>query len=60
MYAKTHEDIVRCQAEKRCINCGETFSKENIFTELGALETQISGMCEICFDALEDFAEDEQ
>lgn len=35
-----------------CINCGECFSPANIFTAAGAKESQISSMCEKCFDAL--------
>lgn len=35
-----------------CIQCKEPFSKENVFTQEGARETQISGMCEKCFDKL--------
>lgn len=35
-----------------CINCGEKFSSVNIFTDAGARESQISSMCEKCFDEL--------
>jgi hypothetical protein len=50
MYVKTAADIDRCVDEGRCINCGELFSEHNVFTEAGARETHISGMCEKCFD----------
>ena len=36
----------------RCINCKQPFTTANVFTSQGAKETQISGMCEKCFDAL--------
>lgn len=43
-----------------CIQCKAPFSELNVFTREGARETNISGMCEICFDALfEDMEEDE-
>lgn len=35
-----------------CFACGEDFSEENVLTEAGARETQISGMCEVCFDEM--------
>ncbi len=41
-----------------CIECGESFELGgNCSTLEGILETQISGMCEECFDEL--FDEDE-
>lgn len=52
MYATTHEAIARCKAERRCIQCGEKFSETNVYTKEGALETQISGICERCFDEI--------
>lgn len=33
-----------------CIFCKQPFSKENVYSHLGAKETQISGSCEKCFD----------
>jgi hypothetical protein len=33
-----------------CISCNEPFSKENIHSIEGWRETQISGLCEYCFD----------
>lgn len=37
---------------KNCLICKHEFSAANVFTHEGALETQISQVCEICFDAL--------
>jgi len=39
-----------------CVSCNEPFSNDNTHTSLGWAETQISGMCEDCFDQL--FKED--
>ena len=36
--------------QTHCINCQMAFSQENVMTSLGWVETQISGMCEKCFD----------
>jgi len=33
-----------------CLRCKKTFSSENTHTNLGWMETQISGFCEDCFD----------
>ncbi len=41
-----------------CVQCKNEFSSENTHTELGWKETQISGMCEDCFDNL--FIDEEQ
>lgn len=36
-----------------CVNCRKPFVQgENVFTEAGQRETQISGMCESCFDMI--------
>lgn len=37
-----------------CMLCHEPFSTVNVFTPEGAKETQISGICESCFDSLFD------
>jgi len=43
-----------------CIQCNELFQAEvNVFTEAGVRETQISGMCELCFDAMAEEADAE-
>lgn len=48
--------VPRCEA--KCIECKEPFKfGVNVFTNDGAKEVGISGMCERCFDAL--FAERE-
>ena len=36
----------------KCSFCGEPFSPNNVKSVPGWKETQISGMCETCFDAL--------
>ena len=41
----------------KCIECSNPFSDANVVSRAGWLETQISGMCENCFDTL--FAEEE-
>ena len=38
--------------DSRCINCGQSFSEKNVFTEAGWRETKISHCCEKCFDAI--------
>lgn len=35
-----------------CVDCKEIFSDRNVYSEEGWRETQMSGMCEICFDNL--------
>jgi hypothetical protein len=42
-----------------CIACKQSFSPSNVHTRAGALETQISGMCEDCFDAAFEGMDDE-
>ena len=37
---------------KDCVSCRKPFSDLNVKTPLGWKETQISGMCETCFDNL--------
>lgn len=37
-----------------CVECGKPFTKENVTSSAGWRETQISGMCEKCFDRLFD------
>jgi hypothetical protein len=41
----------------KCLLCKEAFSEANVFTNEGHKETQISGICERCFDQL--FTSDE-
>jgi len=35
-----------------CILCHAEFSKKNVTSEMGWRETQISGICEECFDGM--------
>jgi len=42
-----------------CSECGEVFSDDNTKSPAGWRETQMSGMCEACFDALHEEEEDE-
>jgi hypothetical protein len=35
----------------RCRCCHQPFSDANVYTEAGWIETRISGVCEVCFDA---------
>jgi hypothetical protein len=35
-----------------CIDCKQPFTSENVHSPEGWRETQISGMCEDCFDDL--------
>lgn len=52
-------ELMRSEAQPqvRCLACGEAFTAKNAHTAAGWRETQISGMCEDCFDEL--FAEPE-
>lgn len=42
----------------QCIECKQPFTAKNCHTRQGWAETQISGMCEDCFDALFEGCED--
>lgn len=42
-----------------CINCKEPFTIKNVHTQEGARETQISSLCEDCFDKITLGLEDE-
>lgn len=35
-----------------CIDCGQTFSTTNVYSVAGWRETQLSGLCESCFDRI--------
>lgn len=54
----SYEDFLEAQEKKlpglvtHCIDCHEGFSSVNTHTALGWRETQISGFCERCFDAI--------
>ena len=43
-----------------CVSCKERFSDTNCFTQAGWQETQISGLCERCFDQMCEGAEAEE
>lgn len=45
-----------------CISCGKPFTFDNVYSDAGWMETQISGLCELCFDAItkEDETETDQ
>lgn len=46
--AMPHQDIYRTH----CVACGTRFTEANVWSDAGWLETQISGLCESCFDAV--------
>jgi hypothetical protein len=37
---------------RHCIDCGSSFTSKNVQTSDGWAETQISGLCETCFDRM--------
>lgn len=41
-----------------CISCKQPFTAERVKTSAGWKETQISGMCEVCYDELFQDAQD--
>jgi len=41
-----------------CISCKQSFTAEIVKTSPGWRETQISGMCEVCYDELFEDAQD--
>lgn len=42
----------------RCVSCEQQFTDVNVYSELGWKETQISGLCETCFDEIVEDTED--
>jgi hypothetical protein len=42
----------------KCMDCDRLFSPERVMTPAGWKETQISGFCEVCYNALFSDAED--
>ncbi len=44
---------------EKCMNCEQPFSKANTHSVDGWRETQISGLCENCFDEITAEAEEE-
>jgi hypothetical protein len=56
-------DILPAEMQQRlksgvCISCGQPFTDGNVHSDAGWRETQISGMCEDCFDTLLEEEED--
>lgn len=49
---ETSNDSIKPKDGKHCVFCGQPFTNENVYTQLGWKETTISGSCEKCFDAL--------
>ena len=43
-----------------CVHCNEPFSHKNVYSAEGWAETQISGLCEKCFDLILKTEEDDQ
>ena len=43
-----------------CVDCWEPFTPDIVHTRLGWCETQISGLCEDCFNDLFDDMEEEE
>lgn len=59
-FAKLNAEIAKCAADGICISCGEPFKQDvNVFTELGWQETDISGLCESCFESMFEGMDDE-
>lgn len=44
---------------EKCVNCTQPFSAANTHSKDGWIETQISGLCEDCFDEICEEAETE-
>ncbi|WP_429336117.1 hypothetical protein [Paraburkholderia sp. 35.1] len=42
------QDIYRTH----CVSCGARFTDANVWSEVGWIETQVSGLCEACFDSV--------
>ncbi len=63
MTIRSEEDFLSASdtaVHVECVECGEPFSAQNTFSTEGWEETQLSGLCEKCFDKLmEDFPEEE-
>jgi len=62
---ETHEEFEQLRVNARdqlkyirCTDCGDGFCPTNVITSRGWKETQISGMCENCFDLLFNNEED--
>lgn len=43
-----------------CFQCKQPFTSENVYSDMGWRETQISGICEKCFDKMFEESEDHE
>lgn len=50
-YASQRQFAAAHVTHTACVACKQRFSGDNCFTQAGWQETQISGLCERCFDA---------
>ena len=60
---ESEADFQQLKAQSRaqwhkCSDCQQPFTAENVRTSPGWRETQISGMCEVCYDELFKDAQD--
>ncbi len=50
----SYDEFLNCQDEDNlkieCCNCGVSFSPSVVYSQAGWRETQISGLCEVCFE----------
>ena len=63
LLAESETDFRQLEATRKapymaCISCKQPFTAERVKTYAGWKETQISGMCEVCYDELFDDAQD--
>jgi hypothetical protein len=57
MLPQTEEQFKSCISTghfqySKCISCHSPFSSTNTHSDMGWRETQLSGLCEDCFDSL--------
>lgn len=45
--------------KNKCVSCKEPFSDENVYSDLGWKEVQISGLCELCFDKIKEYEDED-
>lgn len=46
---------MRFKKYRLCLRCRKEFTEENVHSDSGWRETQISGLCEDCFDLITNF-----
>lgn len=56
---KLKKDLFGEVVDNHCVDCKQEFTNKNVFSEAGWRETQITGLCEKCFDRLTIYDEDE-